>query len=583
MRKIYEAIKTTYKKGKFLFLVYIVISLITFFLSYVDIYFFKLLLSELIEGEFTKAWYIVIILLSSVFFGIILKYVTDWTKKKIKYNTNKYYDNKYLLKLTTIEFSHIEDNDLQQSIHLLKVSISRTIDYSLNFIAQIIGFSFFIYYSYMILKFNALAGIIFIAGMIPSSIFSSRMNELYWNKYQEMVPDIRKMSYYRWMLTDNLAIRDIKTYNSYEDIGNRYFEEKKKYFSKKKKADRYVFKISTFLSLFPILPLVFIMFTIVSEGVQGKLSISEVQMYISVAVLMYIYIIRTVKIIFGDVKVFKISIDVINEFFSINDESGERMYVLDEMQSIEFDSVFFKYPNCKTDVLKNLSFVIKKGDKVCLLGVNGAGKTTIIKLLLGLYKPRKGRILINNIELSNYNIDSVRRKIGVLFQEYGKYSLNLRESVSLSDVSRITEDKQIRKSLKKVNLGAKFDNQSLDINLTKQFDNEGTELSGGEWQKIALSRLDFGNYEIIVLDEPSSALDPEAEDKLFEEYTQLSAKKTVLMISHRIFIGKMATKIMLLKGGKITEQGSHDELMKHNGDYNEFFSFQLNRFRGTDI
>lgn len=287
----------------------------------------------------------------------------------------------------------------------------------------------------------------------------------------------------------------------------------------------------------------------------------------SIVTLVYVYSLSFVENVLNRgsrfVSYFDIYYDFINQNEFYNTKEG---IILNEFESLEFDDVYFKYPNSKKTVLNGVSFKIIRGDVVCLLGINGSGKSTIIKLLLGLYKPLSGKIKINGIELFKYNITSVRKKIGALFQDYGKYSLSLRENIAIGDIKNYT-DEDIIKAIEEAGLSNVFSNNDLDIKISKKFDDDGRELSGGEWQKLALARINLRKSDIIILDEPSASLDVETEDYIFNQYSKLSNKHTVLLISHRIFVGKFSSKILLLKDGKIYEEGTHSDLMSLKANY----------------
>ena len=193
--------------------------------------------------------------------------------------------------------------------------------------------------------------------------------------------------------------------------------------------------------------------------------------------------------------------------------------------TLEFNDVFFKYPNSDQYVLKGLSFTLKKGDKLSIVGINGSGKSTIIKLMLGLYEIESGQILINGYPLSDYDIKDVRKVFSVLFQSFVQYPLTLRENVALSELEKIHNDKEIETALAQSGIYEELNSTyagGLDSYMTRQFDDKGIELSKGQWQKIALSRTYFKNAPIVIFDEPSAALDAEAEDRIFKNFESVS-------------------------------------------------------------
>lgn len=215
------------------------------------------------------------------------------------------------------------------------------------------------------------------------------------------------------------------------------------------------------------------------------------------------------------------------------------------------------------------------------MGVNGSGKSTIIKLILGLYEVESGRILINGYPMSDYNIHDVRKLFSVLFQSFVQYPLTLRENIALSDIKRINNSEEIKTVLAQSGIYEELRNRHenlLDSYMTRQFDDNGIELSKGQWQKIALARAFFKNAPIVILDEPSAALDAEAEDRIFKIFEDISEGKTCIMISHRISSARMSNKVIVLDNGKIVEEGTHNELITLNGLYAKLYNLQREKY-----
>ncbi|NLW90736.1 MAG: ABC transporter ATP-binding protein [Syntrophomonadaceae bacterium] len=260
-------------------------------------------------------------------------------------------------------------------------------------------------------------------------------------------------------------------------------------------------------------------------------------------------------------------------------ESGS--LTMPEKPSIEFTNVSFKYPNTERYILKNINFTLPYGEKVALIGLNGAGKSTMIKLLLRLYDPTEGQILINEVDIRKYDVQELRKVFGALFQDYSNYAFSVRENIALSNVSDIHNEERVWKACcaSGADSMVKRFGRGLDTYLTKIFNYDGEELSGGEWQKIALARTFFRDADIVILDEPSSALDPYAEDVLFKQIVDLYAGKTVVFVSHHLSTITMADKILLIENGEIVENGSHQDLMKSAGKYAFLFNLQAQRYK----
>ncbi|MFN8444883.1 MAG: ATP-binding cassette domain-containing protein, partial [Caldilineaceae bacterium] len=249
-------------------------------------------------------------------------------------------------------------------------------------------------------------------------------------------------------------------------------------------------------------------------------------------------------------------------------------------QGIEFRNVSFHYPGSERLVLQNLSFVIKPGSSVALVGDNGAGKTTLIKLLTRLYDPTEGTILLDGRDLRQYDLSQLQQNIGVIFQDFVRYQATAQENIGfgqVKDVENITRITQAAAQAGALPVIDKLPN-GYRTYLGKTFDNS-VDLSGGEWQKIALSRAFMRDAQILILDEPTAALDAKAEYDVYQRFAELMAGKTTIFISHRFSTVRMAQQILVLSDGHLIEQGSHDTLLAQGGQYAEMFTMQAIHYR----
>ena len=247
---------------------------------------------------------------------------------------------------------------------------------------------------------------------------------------------------------------------------------------------------------------------------------------------------------------------------------------------IEFKNISFKYPNTKRYILKNFNLSIKNGEKIALVGENGAGKTTLIKLLLRFYDVTDGEILVNGINIKNINLEKWYSEIGALFQDFIKYQFTFKENVYFGDQKQINNLELLKDAIKKSGADEYLKDLPNKFNqiIGKMF-KDGIDLSGGQWQKLALARAFFKNAPILILDEPTSAIDAKAEYEIFQRVQELQKDKTVIIISHRFSTVRNADKILVLNEGAIIEEGSHETLMKMKGLYAELFNIQAKGYR----
>ena len=249
-------------------------------------------------------------------------------------------------------------------------------------------------------------------------------------------------------------------------------------------------------------------------------------------------------------------------------------------RGIEFRNVSFKYPGTEKWILRDVSFEVPARSKVAIVGENGAGKTTLVKLLSRLYDPVEGEIRIDGRDLREYDLGEVRRDVAVVFQDFFRYDLSAADNVGFGEVRALDDRDRIQAAAKQA--GAHDIIEALpkgyDTVLGRTFD-EGVDLSGGEWQHLAISRAFLSDAQILILDEPTAALDAFREHRLYEQVAELSANKTVVFISHRFSTVRMADLIVVVEGGQVTELGDHETLIERNGKYAAMFNTQAARYR----
>ena len=516
-----------------------------------------------------------VILWISIYIVIMLITQANQSIQNILYDTifkkaEHLYECNLAEKLSKLPLSVIDSSDGKDMVDDVR-NAQDTVVYLIYRLVQIISFVYTFTVAFAVLIvfnvwFSLLMLLLTLPGVILLLVYDKKAEDL----RREQAPDVRKFCYYRWMLTDSWPAKDVRLYDLTEPIKSRYDEVKKEYLTANKRLDKKKLRSMLFSEL--ILRAGEILFTVfvIWKAVNAEIGIGDVALYVGLAL-------SAVNAFEGFMNIglftYTRTTEIMNrvfDFFAIPNEDKSGTRILGTFESLAFQNVYFKYPYTDRSVLNGVTFTLNKGDKLSLVGINGSGKSTIVKLMLGLYEIESGEILINGYPMSDYDLRDVRKLFSALFQSFVQYPLSLRDNIALSDYGRGMDEDAIITSLKQSGVYDELQEKlesGLDSFMTRQFDDKGTELSKGQWQKIALSRAYFKNAEIFIFDEPSASLDAEAEDRIFKNFESISEGKTGIMISHRISASRMSNKILVLDGGVITESGTHNELIEKNGLY----------------
>lgn len=436
-----------------------------------------------------------------------------------------------------------------------------------------------------LLMWNGILPILLTLSVIPSVIFKNKQLESVYSFQREHMKDERKIFYSFNMALSKEYAKDIRIYGLFPFLSSKVLNAWNHLFNSKKRITKRYTKILIVFDMLPEIIMVVCIFLLGVSVIRGNCTIGDFNYYqgiigqVTAGIFMVIY--NYTQIYDG-----KIRINNYVKFMNFkNNVKDEGKLVLEKsLFTIEFKNVGFRYNNKAKYVLKNLSFKIRSDQKIALVGVNGSGKSSIIKLLLRFYDPEEGVILINDKDIREYTIESVRKCFSPMFQDYCNYAFTVSEDVSISNYNESHNEEKVQYALYKsgaYEFVEKFPDK-LNTYLSRQYE-EGEELSGGQWQKIALSRMFFQNAEMYILDEPSSALDAESEDELFRKFEELYKDCGAILISHRLSNVKTADNILVIGDGKIIEQGNHKELMKLNGKYARMYNLQAKKYSDITV
>ena len=472
--------------------------------------------------------------------------------------------------IQTIDY--FEDNNFYNDIQLLSSEASwRPVNLLVSGTSIISNAILFISMLVIFASFHPVIALLMLLVLVPQGMISYSLQQQAFEVLVSNSEESRKLEYYSQVLLSSEAIKDVRLYNLYNFFMKKYTQSFSRIKRNIQKTRLKKFNSSViFLILTALLSVGSFIYIIYSIKV-GQLGIGAIMLFSSSIV----YAINSMSRLIEDSSLLYDTLLYMEKFFKFialpSDSKSATVAVPSSIEKIDFVDVSFKYPTSENYALKHISFSVNKGEKIAIVGENGAGKTTLIKLLTRFYNIEEGELLINNVSISNFDPEKFRENVSAIFQDFSKFDLTLRENVGISNIQEINADDQILKALE----DSGFESSLSDLNtiLGKKFDHS-RDLSGGQWQKVALARAFFSHSPILILDEPTAALDARTEYELFEKFLKLTEGKTVFFITHRLSSVRQADKILLLRNGRIEGFDKHDALMKTNKYYEELYTMQ---------
>lgn len=413
--------------------------------------------------------------------------------------------------------------------------------------------------------------VIFILFLIPMLYENYKAGSLWYELYAKQTMDERKVAYYERLLTSKTSLIELIIYQATDYIKSLWEKQSEKMLKEKdatlQKVEKALLKKSLFATLWYICCTGILIHSVMTGHISVGLFIALFNTTLSI-----VGTITSLLETFGDFSKEIKEVSYISSFFELKNTESRTGHIDHPIHRIRFEHVSFAYPNSEKEVLHDANFEIDLSRSTALVGENGSGKTTIIKLLCGLYRPTKGRIMIDDQDLNKLSSQEIGKLIKVVFQDFYQYELTVRENIGFGNLGELDRDDKLNNALELVNLKDVKD-LGLDRNLGK-LEMDGVDLSKGQWQRLAVSRLFLTDTAYVILDEPTASMDPVSEYKMYQLFCSLMKSRGSLMISHRLASAKMADYILVLKHGNIIEHGNHDDLMKNQGIYYTLFCKQ---------
>jgi ATP-binding cassette, subfamily B, bacterial len=440
------------------------------------------------------------------------------------------------------------------------------------------------------------------ASVLPSFLGETHFTSLEYSLLYRLTPERRQLDYFRFLSASDKTAKEVQVFGLADWLVHRYRTLARRFYEENKRLSIRKSFVATGLSVCGMLGYYVAYAIILLRGFYGVISIGTLT-FLAASFARSRDSTQRLLLTVSNIYEQCLYIQDLFNFFKMKPTivslPGARPVPARIREGLVFEDVGFQYPGADTWAVRRMRFNIRPGERIALVGENGAGKTTVAKLLARLYDPNEGRILLEGVDLREYDLESVRLNIGVTFQDFVHYDLRFDENIGVGEIRELQEyldqtEEKIRAgedgkhtSHRAITAAAE---KSLAASLLprlpqgyrqmlgRRFEG-GIDLSGGEWQKIALGRAYIRSAQLVILDEPTAALDPRAEYEVFSRFAELVSGQMALLISHRFSTVRMADRILVLQGGAIIEEGTHDQLLTRKGHYAELFSLQAEGYR----
>jgi ABC-type multidrug transport system fused ATPase/permease subunit len=565
-------------------------TLIPAIIPFIDIYIYKLIIDFVINAlSSTQIDY-------SILYWLIGARVGTYFIQNISYKAQEYFENQFwtkmpiymnqliFSKISSLDMQYFENSEFKNLLEKVRDSYNHrpqnlvsNILYSVQSIVRVV------ISLVAIATLNPLMIFIITPVAVAEFINQTRFKKYAWNIWGWNTEHRKQYWYLTDLLQNPLTIKEVKIFS----LSKKFLQDIKgvneKFFTENSKLAKKSLKSNSIFDFFSTIVFVGFELYVVFLALSRRITVGDISFYTGVVSnfqngLSGLF--RNINGVYDHGLYVQSIFELLDTNPIIVEDAHAKRFSVITAPVIEFKNVSFSYPGSKKKILNSFNLIIESGEKVAFVGENGAGKSTIIKLLTRFYDVDKGEILLNGVNIKNILFRDLYKTLGVLFQDYNKYHYSIKDNIIFGDIEK-SPDKDVLEDAAK-SAGAKNIIENLPNKWDQMLGNtfeRGEELSGGQWQKVALSRAFFRNAPILVLDEPTAAIDAKSESEIFSRVENLAKDKTVIIISHRFSTVRNADKIYVLENGKIKEAGNHDELLKLEGQYATLFKIQAKGYK----
>lgn len=575
--------KEIYLAAPMLFLVNVLGRFLKAFAPVLLLWVGKLIIDEIVlqltkdEKSFTVLWQYVAIEFGIAIIADILGRLVNLSDGLMGDLYSNASSEKIIRKTNTLSLEQLENPDFYDKLERARTQTSSRVGLMSNTLSQAESIISIISLISGLIYFEPYLILLLVLSVIPAFMNEIKFSSDRYSLARSWTSERRELDYLRYIGANYQTAKEIKLFGLTDFIAKRFIMLSQRYYKLNRKLAIRQSLLGGILNVLGIVSYYGAYILIIYRTLNGLISIGELT-FLSGSFNRLQSNLQAFFSRFTRISESALYLQDYFDFIDLNAEQRPKEYVPVPArieQGFEFRDIHFAYPDSDIEVLKGISFFLKVGEKMAFVGQNGAGKTTLIKLILRFYSPTKGVILLDGIDIGTFDKAEYRKRFGVIFQDFFRYEFTLRENIAVGNIDALHNARQIEVATQKslADQVVHEMKEGLDQQLGRRF-KKGQELSGGQWQKVALARAYMKDAEILVLDEPTAALDARAEYEVFERFIELTKGKTSIIISHRFSTVRMADRILVLEGGKISELGSHEELIKNQRLYAELFKLQ---------
>nr|WGD65387.1 ABC transporter ATP-binding protein [Bacillus subtilis] len=567
MKQMPKTIKLIFTLERSLFLKLILFSIITGILPIVSLYISQELINSLvtIRKDVSVVISIFLTYLGVSFCSELISQVSEYYNGKFQLNIGYKLNYKVMKKSSNLALKDFENPEIYDKLERVTKEISykpyqiiqAIITMTTSFVTLLSSIAF-------LMSWNPKVSLLLLVIPVISLFYFLKIGQQEFFIHWKRAGQERKSWYISYILTHDFSFKELKLYNLKDYLLNKYWDIKKSFIDQ----DTKILRKKTYLNLIYEIAVqlvgAVIIFIAIMSAFAGKIMVGNVMSYIRSVSLVQSHsqsIMTSIYSIYNS----NLYMNQLYEFLELREEKnqGHKKQIVEPIHSVIFQNVSFIYPNQGEQTLNHINVSLNKGERIAIVVPNGSGKSTFIKLLTGLYEVQQGDILVNGVNIKELDMDSYMEQIAALFQDFMKYEMTLKENIGFGQIDKLHQTNKMHEVLDivKADFLKGHSSYQFDTQLGLWFD-EGRQLSGGQWQKIALARAYFREASLYILDEPSSALDPIAEKETFDTFFSLSKYKIGIFISHRLVAAKLADRIIVMDKGEIVGIGTHEELLK---------------------